>query len=211
MLIIGAKGHAVEVLQCLAVAEREQAVFFDDLTPNQPSYIMSRYPLLRSAAEAQDYLAHTDQRFVLGLGGPALRQRLAAQFQGWGGVLTTIIATTAVIGPHVAGVGAGANLMHHTLVAPNAWLGEGVLLNAGAAVHHDVEVGAYCEVSPGARLLGRCRLGSSCHVGAMAVVLPDVVVGDNAIIGAGAVVTRNVPAGATVVGVPARPLPTNRK
>ena len=209
MLIVGAKGHAVEILQCLTAAEREQVVFFDDLTPNQPSHVLGHYPLLRSAAEAQAYLAGTDPRFVLGLGGPALRQRLAAQFQGWGGMLTTVIAATAVVGPHVAGIGTGVNVMHHALVAPNAWLGEGVLLNAGAAVHHDVEVGAYCEVSPGARLLGRCRLGSSCQVGAMAVVLPDVVVGNNAVIGAGAVVTRNVPAGATVVGVPARPLPTS--
>lgn len=211
MLIIGAKGHAVEVLQCLAAAEREQVVFFDDLTPNQPSQILGCYSLLRSAAEAQAYLAHTDPRFVLGLGGPALRQRLAAQFQNWGGVFTTVVAATAVVGPHTAEVGVGANVMHFTLVAPNARLGEGVLLNAGAAVHHDVEIGAYCEVSPGARLLGRCRLGSNCQVGAMAVVLPGVVVGDNAIIGAGAVVTRNVSIGATVVGVPARPLPTNRR
>lgn len=211
MLIVGAKGHAVEVLQCLAAAEREQVVFFDDLTPHQPSRVLGCYPLLRSASEAQHYLAHTDPRFVLGLGGPILRQRLAARFQGWGGVLTTTMAATAVVGPHVVGVGAGANVMHFTLVAPNARLGEGVLLNAGAAVHHDVEVGNYCEVSPGARLLGRCRLGSHCQVGAMAVVLPDVVVGDNAIIGAGAVVTRNVAAGATVVGIPARPLPTNRR
>lgn len=211
MLIVGAKGHAVEVLQCLTVAEREQAVFFDDLTLHQSGYIMGCYPLLRNAFEAQDYLARTDPRFVLGLGGPALRQRLAAQFQSWGGVLTTTMAATAVVGPHVVEVGAGANIMHYVLVAPNARLGEGVLLNAGVAVHHDAEVGAYCEVSPGARLLGRCRLGSSCQVGAMAVVLADIVIGDNAIIGAGAVVTRNVSAGTTVVGVPARPIQTSRK
>ena len=196
----------MEVLQCLGAYERERVAFFDDVTPDQLSHVLGQYPLLRTIVEAQAYLSRTDSRFVLGLGGPALRRQLAAKFQEWGGKLTTVTATTAVVGPHVAELGAGLNIMHHTLVAPNARLGEGVLINAGAAVHHDVEVGAYCEISPGARLLGRCKLGINCQVGALAVVLPDIIVGDNARIGAGAVVTHNVPAGVMVLGVPARPL-----
>jgi len=51
---------------------------------------------------------------------------------------------------------------------------------------------------------GNCRLGEGVLVGAGAVVLEGVVINDRAQIGAGAVVTSNVPAGATVTGVPAR-------
>ena len=39
-----------------------------------------------------------------------------------------------------------------------------------------------------------------------AIVLPGITIGDGAIVGAGAVVTRNVEAGATVAGNPARPV-----
>lgn len=49
-------------------------------------------------------------------------------------------------------------------------------------------------------------LRHGCYLGAGAMILPGVEVGSNAIVGAGAVVTRNVKAGATVVGVPARPV-----
>jgi acetyltransferase-like isoleucine patch superfamily enzyme len=42
------------------------------------------------------------------------------------------------------------------------------------------------------------------RVGANATLLPGVVIGKGALVGAGAVVTRDVPAGATVYGNPAR-------
>jgi acetyltransferase-like isoleucine patch superfamily enzyme len=41
-------------------------------------------------------------------------------------------------------------------------------------------------------------------VGAGATILPGVKIGANALVGAGAVVTKDVPAGATVIGNPAR-------
>jgi serine O-acetyltransferase len=47
-------------------------------------------------------------------------------------------------------------------------------------------------------------IGNDVHVGAYAVLLGPISVGDGARIGAGSVVTKDVPAGATVVGNPAR-------
>ena len=49
-------------------------------------------------------------------------------------------------------------------------------------------------------------IGRNCWIGGGAILLPGVTVGDDAIIGAGSVVTRDVPAGATVAGNPARVL-----
>jgi acetyltransferase-like isoleucine patch superfamily enzyme len=50
------------------------------------------------------------------------------------------------------------------------------------------------------------RIGDNAWLGANVVVLPGVKIGDGAIIGAGAVVTKDVPAGETWVGVPAKKL-----
>lgn len=48
------------------------------------------------------------------------------------------------------------------------------------------------------------RIESGATVGAGAILLPGVVVGANATVAAGAVVTRDVPSGATAMGMPAR-------
>jgi maltose O-acetyltransferase len=42
-------------------------------------------------------------------------------------------------------------------------------------------------------------------IGSGAILWPGVSVEDDSVIGAGSVVTRDVPAGATVIGNPARP------
>ena len=48
-------------------------------------------------------------------------------------------------------------------------------------------------------------------IGGGAILLPGITIGQEAIVGAGAVVTRDVPAGARVVGNPARILPARDK
>lgn len=47
-------------------------------------------------------------------------------------------------------------------------------------------------------------VGNNSFIGAGAILLPGVNVGEGAIVAAGAVVSKDVPAGATVGGVPAR-------
>ena len=49
------------------------------------------------------------------------------------------------------------------------------------------------------------RIGSDVWIGGGAIILPGVTIGDGAVIGAGSVVTRDVGAGETVAGNPARP------
>jgi len=48
------------------------------------------------------------------------------------------------------------------------------------------------------------RIGRHVWIGGGAIILPGVTIGDDSVVGAGSVVTRDVPAGATVVGNPAR-------
>jgi acetyltransferase-like isoleucine patch superfamily enzyme len=83
-------------------------------------------------------------------------------------------------------------------------LGQGCVVDVNSTIGHDAAIGDFSTVLPGANVSGNTDLRRGTTVGAGAVVLPGVAVGAKATIGAGAVVTADVPAGATVVGVPAR-------
>jgi len=52
----------------------------------------------------------------------------------------------------------------------------------------------------------RIYVEDEAEIGSGAIILPGVTIGKGAKVGAGAVVTKNVPAGETVVGVPAVPI-----
>jgi acyl-[acyl carrier protein]--UDP-N-acetylglucosamine O-acyltransferase len=71
---------------------------------------------------------------------------------------------------------------------------------------HDAQIGADCELAPGAVVCGHAVLEDGVRVGVNASILPFVRVGKGARIGAGAVVTRDVPAGEVWAGNPARNL-----
>jgi hypothetical protein len=70
----------------------------------------------------------------------------------------------------------------------------------------DCIVGDYSSINPGGHLGGAVRLGVGVSVGLGAVFKPGVTVGDWSVIGAGAAVVRDIEAGVTAIGVPARPL-----
>ncbi len=104
----------------------------------------------------------------------------------------------------------GCIIQRGCLLTCDIRLGRFVLLNLGCTVGHDAVLADFCSLMPQANVSGATQLGTGAYLGAGAVVLPGIRVGDWATLGAGAVAVRDVPAGATVVGVPARPLKSER-
>jgi sugar O-acyltransferase (sialic acid O-acetyltransferase NeuD family) len=86
----------------------------------------------------------------------------------------------------------------------NAAVGAGLVALMGAIVGHKCHVGQGCIVAPGAVINARVQVGDGVYVGTNASIMPDLRVGPWATIGANSAVVQDVPAGATVMGVPAQ-------
>ena len=134
--------------------------------------------------------------------GPA-RQELAA-----GRELVTLVHRDTTIGPWVT-LGSGCVVSPGVRITGNVTVGIGGLLNTNVVLSHDDVVDDFVVISPGATLCGGVQVGDRASVFAGATVMPGVRIGEGATVGAGALVHRDVPAGTTVAGVPARPITAN--
>jgi sugar O-acyltransferase (sialic acid O-acetyltransferase NeuD family) len=122
-----------------------------------------------------------------------------------GGTLTTLIHPNATIAAS-ASLGAGCLISAGAVINVDARIGRHCLIHSGATIDHDDVLEDAVTISPGAHLAGHVTICEGAFIGIGAIIIGGVTVGIGATVGAGAVVLRDVHAGATVVGNPARTL-----
>lgn len=137
------------------------------------------------------------------IGDNGARRRISELIARSGGTLIQVRHPDARVSAHAV-IDPGVFLAALAIVAADARVGQAAIVNHGAIVDHDCLVGSWTHIAPRAVLGGGVRIGEGCLIGSGAMVLPGVSVGSGATVGAGAVVCRDVPAGVTVIGVPAR-------
>lgn len=152
--------------------------------------------------DGEDVLDDAEGALVLGLGFPELRTRLYDRFRDRF-EFPALVHPRADVGPGTER-GAGSVVSPGCVVTVDVRIGEGTLVNPRSGVGHDTVIGRCCVLNHGVNVSGAVTIGDGVLVGSGATVLQGRSIGDGARIGAGAVVTHDVPAGATVVGVPAR-------
>lgn len=114
--------------------------------------------------------------------------------------------------PHKGGVLIGSNVEIGSntcidrAVIGDTVIGDNVKIDNLVHIAHGVKIGNGSIIVAGAVICGSVTIGENVWVGANACIRQHLTIGDNAVIGMGAVVVKDVPAGQTVAGNPAKQL-----
>ncbi|MBX3354354.1 MAG: acetyltransferase [Phycisphaeraceae bacterium] len=199
--ILGAGGHGKVVAECAHASGWREIHFFDD--GRARGDVIAGWTVHGTLAEA--FAKDAQAAAIVALGDNAQRLEWLDRLAQAGVALPTIVAPSAVVSPR-ASLGAGSVVVATAVIAVDARIGRGAIINTTASIDHDCVLGDGVHISPGARLGGGVSVGDRSWIGIGASVRHGIRIGADVMVGAGAAVVNDLPDGARVGGVPARPL-----
>lgn len=204
VIVIGAGGHARVLIDALQRAG-VPVLFATDANRTKHGGSLLGVPVIGDDRAIASHPPGTVS-LVVGLGTVGkdnVRQAVFERLASEGHRFATVVHPRAIVAPDVTLL-EGAQVMAGAVVQTGSHIGRNAIINTGARVDHDCRVGDHAHVAPGATLCGAVEIGAGSFIGAAACVIQSVRLGEGSMVAAGAIVVRDVPAGARVMGIPAR-------
>ena len=212
IVVIGAGGFRREVIDVIEAVNADAGeptwelvgVIDDSITAENLDRLNRRS--ITHLGSAEDFLSGADRdiHFAVGIGAPSTRRRIAEIFDAAGHRGAVLVHPSATLGS-VVELGDGTVACAGVRITTNVTIGRHVHINLNATIGHDTVIGDYVSLNPLASISGDCNIENEVLVGVGGILLNGLRVGEGSIIGGAACAVRDVEAGTTVVGIPARP------
>jgi len=193
LLVVGAGGHAKVVVDAAAESGWELAGVIGQ--PGDPVEVLG--------VEVYSEPPNDIDGFIIAVGDNRIRARMFDQYVALGFQPVNVVHPRAVVAPNAV-LGAGTFIAAGAVINPDARIGANVILNTGCTVDHDCNVAAHAHVGPGANLCGNVHVGEGALLGVGCCAIGGTHIGQWSVIGAGAAVVDDLPESSVCVGVPAR-------
>jgi sugar O-acyltransferase (sialic acid O-acetyltransferase NeuD family) len=202
LILIGGGGHCKSVIDAAESSGYSIAGILD--TSENVGKSVCGITVIGTDDKITTYV--NDAAFIISVGcinSFSLRLKLYYMVKQAGGILATIVASTAYVSRY-ATVGEGTVMLHQSCANAGAKIGANCIINTFANIEHDVQIGNHTHISTGAMVNGGCIIGESVFVGSRSAIKHGTSVSDNVMIGASSYVNKDICEKGTYIGIPAR-------
>jgi sugar O-acyltransferase (sialic acid O-acetyltransferase NeuD family) len=203
ILIVGAGGFAREVHNWARVAWPCHAGLIKGFLSADPCRLEKGNHGLGVVGDPAEFMPAHGDFFILGIGIPGVRRRVAEGLQKRDARFLTLVHPTAIVAES-AHIGTGCVLCPYAIVSDAARLGNFALLNYYSSIGHDAAVGDYTVLSPYATLGGGSRTEDDVFLGLHASIGPGRTAGARSKISANSCCLNDASEDSIVYGVPGR-------
>lgn len=204
LYIIGARGCGRETYglfkKCKSTLKDVECIgFLDDKKDALDGF--EGYPPVISSVE--DYIPRENDVFLCALGDPKWVKHYTSIIESKGGKFISLISPSASIGQNTS-IGDGCIINHYAIISSDVKIGNHVYVGVFCNYGHDAIIGDCSHIGAYTFLGGGAHIEDCVTLHPRVNILPHKTVKENAIVGASSVVIRNVAAGTTVFGIPAK-------